>query len=106
LTTVTYGARSAPYLATRRLNQLAGDERSRFPKASKAVKDFYVDDIITGCDTYEDIQELKQQLIDMLGSARFKLHKWGSNKTKLLSDIPSEQHEQQKWFKNEEVGFI
>ncbi|XP_062713797.1 uncharacterized protein LOC134290638 [Aedes albopictus] len=45
LCTVTYGTKSAPFLATRTLNQLALDEEHRFPLAAKAIhEDTYVDD--------------------------------------------------------------
>ncbi|GBM16132.1 hypothetical protein AVEN_163150-1 [Araneus ventricosus] len=45
-TLLTYGNKSAPYLATRVLNELATDERKKFPLVSAvALKDFYVDDV-------------------------------------------------------------
>ncbi|GFW65964.1 uncharacterized protein TNCV_587901 [Trichonephila clavipes] len=49
LKTVTYGTASAPFLAIGTLRQLAMDESSRFPLASKvALKDVYMDDIVSG----------------------------------------------------------
>jgi hypothetical protein len=46
-------------LATRYLQRLAEDEAQQFPLASKVtVKDFYVDDILTGTDTIEEALEL------------------------------------------------
>ncbi|GFW06781.1 integrase catalytic domain-containing protein [Trichonephila clavipes] len=49
LKTVTYGTSSAPFLAVRTLKQLAMDEASRFPFASKvALQDVYMDDIVSG----------------------------------------------------------
>ncbi|XP_062534375.1 uncharacterized protein LOC134203540 [Armigeres subalbatus] len=51
LLTVTYGTASAPFLATRTLQQLARDEGENSPKAVEAVvEDFYVDDLLTGED--------------------------------------------------------
>ncbi|GFY65848.1 integrase catalytic domain-containing protein, partial [Trichonephila inaurata madagascariensis] len=48
LLTVTYRTKSAPYLATRVLQQLATDEQSAYPLASvAALSDFHVDDILT-----------------------------------------------------------
>ncbi|GFX01764.1 integrase catalytic domain-containing protein [Trichonephila clavipes] len=50
LKTATYGTTSAPFLAIRTLKQLAMDEASRFPLASKvALQDVYMDDV--GCST-------------------------------------------------------
>ncbi|GFT32976.1 integrase catalytic domain-containing protein [Trichonephila clavipes] len=49
LKTVTYGTASAPFSAVRTLKQLAMDEASRFPLASKVVlQDVYKDDIVSG----------------------------------------------------------
>ncbi|GFT33047.1 DUF1758 domain-containing protein, partial [Trichonephila clavipes] len=49
LNTVTYGTASAPLLAIRTLKQLAMDEASRFPLASKvALQDVYKDGIVPG----------------------------------------------------------
>ncbi|XP_055591255.1 uncharacterized protein LOC129743295 [Uranotaenia lowii] len=51
LTTVTYGTKPAPFLATRVLKQLGIDEKMRYPKASEViVKDVYMDDVLTGTD--------------------------------------------------------
>ncbi|XP_055370715.1 uncharacterized protein LOC129605155 [Condylostylus longicornis] len=91
LNTVTYGTRSAPYLATRCLTQLSIDEKLRYPVAAKAVRDFYVDDIISGSDTM---------------TAQLKLHKWGCNDPRLLSDIPEADREKEKVFKNDNEGYI
>nr|XP_012215482.1 PREDICTED: uncharacterized protein LOC105667925 [Linepithema humile] len=52
LTTVTYGATSAPFLALRTLRQLAQDESERFPLgAAILTRHSYVDDILAGGDS-------------------------------------------------------
>ncbi|GBM40967.1 hypothetical protein AVEN_250296-1 [Araneus ventricosus] len=49
LKAVTYGTTSAPFLATRTLQELAKDERENFPIASKVLlEDFYMDDCLSG----------------------------------------------------------
>ncbi|XP_045451572.1 uncharacterized protein LOC123660559 [Melitaea cinxia] len=49
LNTVTYGTKSAPFLAMMTLKQLAIDERHRFPTAAKALEQhFYMDDALCG----------------------------------------------------------
>ncbi|GBL87855.1 hypothetical protein AVEN_192033-1 [Araneus ventricosus] len=59
LNTITYGTTSAPYLATRTLNQLAIDEKDTFPDASIIVlSDCYMDDILTGSNYLENTKEL------------------------------------------------
>ncbi|XP_058816003.1 uncharacterized protein LOC131679313 [Topomyia yanbarensis] len=80
LTTVTYGTASAPFAATRTLNQLAADEGSKFPLAAAiVVKDFYVDDVLSGGDSVNEIQTAAEQLTQLLDSGGFQLHKWCSN---------------------------
>ena len=80
LTTVTYGTAAAPFLATRTLHQLALDERKQFPIAADIIiNDFYVDDVITGADTLEELNAIKQQLVSLLALGGFNLHKWSSN---------------------------
>ncbi|GFS80510.1 integrase catalytic domain-containing protein [Trichonephila clavipes] len=49
LKTVTYGMSKAPFLAIRTLQQLAQDEKLRFPLASEALlHNTYMDDIASG----------------------------------------------------------
>ncbi|XP_055634184.1 uncharacterized protein LOC129774468 [Toxorhynchites rutilus septentrionalis] len=63
LSTVTYGTKPAPFLATRTLKQLASDERERYPLAAKAVEeDMYIDDLITGTDDVNTAIDLRRQM--------------------------------------------
>jgi hypothetical protein len=96
LKTVTYGTASAPFLATRVLNQLADDEESKFPIAAPVARnDFYVDDVLSGSDCIHTAVEMQKQLIELLKSAGFELHKWCSNTPKLLEKIPKTSRAQQ-----------
>lgn len=94
LTTVTYGTAPASFLATRCLKQLAIDENSKFPKAARVVSDFYMDDIMTGCYSVIELLEIQSQLIDMLKTAGFSLHKWASNHRAII-DAAEEKNPQQ-----------
>lgn len=94
LKTVTYGMASAPYLAIRSLRQLAIDESSNFPVASNVVlSDFYVDDMLTGCESVEEAMKLQTDLKKLLCCGGFELRKWSSNNHKLLNLIPAELRE-------------
>lgn len=94
LTTVTYGMAAAPYLAIRSLRQLAVDEYISFPNACKVVlSDFYVDDMITGCDNVNEAIELQAELRMLLSRGGFELRKWSSNNTKILVLIPVDDRE-------------
>jgi hypothetical protein len=92
LNTVTYDTASAPFLATRALYQLANDEQVKYPKAAHVTKrDFYVDDILSGADTVEEALIIQRQLLGLLKSGGFVLHKWCSNDSTLLFDATNSQ---------------
>ncbi|GBL95268.1 hypothetical protein AVEN_100253-1 [Araneus ventricosus] len=91
LLTVTYGTKSALYLATRVLNQLATDERKKFPLASAvALKNFYIDDVLSGADNVSSDLKLQQELISLLKAGGMELHKWRANTEMLLENVRPE----------------
>ncbi|GFT33068.1 integrase catalytic domain-containing protein [Trichonephila clavipes] len=93
LKTVTYGTASAPSLAIRALKQLAMDEASRFPLASKvALQDVYMDDVVLGAQNLDTARQLQCQLQNMLETCGMKLHKWNSNSKELLNSSSDQEH--------------
>ncbi|GFR16114.1 pro-Pol polyprotein [Trichonephila clavata] len=91
LTRIAYGTASAPYLAIKCLQQLALNESNNFPLASKAaLKDFYVDDLMSGANSLSEALELQNQLTQMVSSAGLVLRKWASNCSELLNSIDSD----------------
>jgi hypothetical protein len=94
LNTVMCGTASAPFLATRCLQQLIEDEAINYPEAAKIARDgFYIDDLITGTDDVDTALSLQQDLIDMLKKGGFTLRKWSSNHPALLEHLPPEEVE-------------
>ncbi|XP_049886962.1 uncharacterized protein LOC126381521 [Pectinophora gossypiella] len=88
LLTVTFGTASAPYLAVKTLIQLAIDEGGNFPIAARMIhEDFYVDDLMSGCDTVLEALEAIKQLQDILKKGKFRLQKWSSNSPEILRSI-------------------
>ncbi|XP_058448920.1 uncharacterized protein LOC131428879 [Malaya genurostris] len=88
LQTVTYGTASAPYLATRTLQQIVQDIGQSYPIAVEPVKtDFYVDDFISGASTVEDAIKLRREVSTMLSAAGLPLKKWASNSSEVLTDV-------------------
>ncbi|GFV14681.1 DUF1758 domain-containing protein [Trichonephila clavipes] len=86
LTTVTYGTKSAPYLATRSLKQLAIDDGDKYPLAAEVImSDVYMDDL-TSADDLESGRKLQVQLVSMLKGAGMELHKWSVSNPLLLPD--------------------
>ncbi|XP_046629052.1 uncharacterized protein LOC124309434 [Neodiprion virginianus] len=85
LCTVTYGLKSAPYLALRVLRQLAADEKSRFSLAVNIIeREIYVDDVLSGADDLEGATEKIRQINECLASGCFNSQKWTSNCEELL----------------------
>ncbi|XP_058808422.1 uncharacterized protein LOC131674012 [Phymastichus coffea] len=88
LNTVTFGTASAPFLAIRTIQQLARDEAKDFPRASKILlRDFYVDDLVSGGETLEEILAIRDEMIALLRRGGFAIRKWASNHSSALDSI-------------------
>ncbi|XP_053685681.1 uncharacterized protein LOC128735210 [Sabethes cyaneus] len=86
LCTVTYGTKTAPFLAIQAMREAAESYKEVYPKAVERVTtDFYVDDFVSGADNEAEAKQLKEQVIEILSSAGFELRKWSSNKEALVS---------------------
>ncbi|XP_026479809.1 uncharacterized protein LOC113386232 [Ctenocephalides felis] len=89
LTTVTYGTACAPYLAMRCLKMLAQSNLTTYSRAAQVLdRDCYVDDIITGANTSDDLVRIQGEIVRLLGEGGFSLHKWSSNCREVLQAIP------------------
>lgn len=89
LNTVTFGTKSASYLATKCVDQLLDSYQQKYPVAvEKAKKGIYVDDILTGAESEEEAKELREQLTEMFAAGGFHLRKWASNSEAVLEGIP------------------
>lgn len=91
LNTITYGTASASYLATRCLKHLAELAGEKYPVGSAiTLRDFYMDDLLTGADTIEDARTIRDETIALLRSGGFELSKWASNSRELLFELPDQ----------------
>ncbi|XP_012058650.1 PREDICTED: uncharacterized protein LOC105621809 [Atta cephalotes] len=85
LTTVTYGTAFASFLATRCLKHLAEQHVIINSLAVRHVSfDFYVDDMLTGADTIDELKLIRDETIQLLKLGAFDLSKWTSNCPELL----------------------
>uniref|UniRef100_A0A2H1VAB3 1-phosphatidylinositol 4-kinase n=1 Tax=Spodoptera frugiperda TaxID=7108 RepID=A0A2H1VAB3_SPOFR len=94
LATVTYGTKSAPFLAMMTLKQLAQDERDNYVDslAPEALEgSFYMDDLLHGSHSIESAKKLQEDLIKLLQAGGFNLRKWKANSTVLLEDVSCDQ---------------
>ena len=90
MTTVTFGVVSSPYLAMRVLRQLAKDEEGKYPLASNILfNNVYMDDIMTGANSIDELKIIQNELIDIMKSAGFTLKKWVSNCTQIFKNVNS-----------------
>ncbi|XP_050315358.1 uncharacterized protein LOC126749716 [Anthonomus grandis grandis] len=87
LSTVTYGTASAAFLATRSLQEVGKIHAKDCPKISNIIqRDFYVDDLLTGAQTVDELRQIKEDIHDLLMKYGFPLRKWASNEPTLTSD--------------------
>lgn len=94
LKTVTYGTTCASYLAIKSLQQLAEEHETDYPLAAEiAMRDFNVDDVMTGSDDILELTKAQDELTTMLKKGNFHLHKWCSNHSMLLENIPKKKQE-------------
>ncbi|XP_046969714.1 uncharacterized protein LOC124537047 [Vanessa cardui] len=74
--------------------QIAIDEGEKYPLAAGRVKtDFYIDDLMTGCQSETEAKEIYKQMNYLLEKGGFKLQKWTSNREELM-----------KWWQEENIG--
>ena len=56
LNTIIYGTKPAAFLAIRAMHQLAADEETQHPLGAKIIRqDFYVDDLISGGNSIDEV---------------------------------------------------
>lgn len=88
LTTVTFGTSSAPFLAVKSLQKLAQTTSDINPKVKSAImEDFYMDDLLTGGDTSQEVIGIVHEIQNILDTAHFVLRKWISNDSDVLQSI-------------------
>ncbi|XP_067641701.1 uncharacterized protein [Eurosta solidaginis] len=87
LNTITYGTASAPFLAIRSLFFIAETYGNLYPLGAHVLKsDLYVDDVLTGADTLEELKQRKFELTQLLAMAKLELAKWNSNCIELFTN--------------------
>lgn len=89
--TVTYGTAPGSFLATYCLEVLGRElENSNFEAGNVIRNHFYVDDLLTGADSEDELIENRAAIHKKLLEAKFPLRKYSSNSKSLLSALPQE----------------
>lgn len=71
---MTYGTTATPFLAIRSLYQCGIDNEKQFPIEARIIKeDFYVDDLLTGTDSRENLLLIKENITQILSSSENSL---------------------------------
>ena len=86
-----FGDRASPYLAQYIVRQHAKDNSDDYPLAVAIILlQMYMDEIMTSLETDDEAIKARDQLIELLSKAGFKIRRWCSNRCNVLEDIPLE----------------
>ena len=92
MTRVTFGIQSSAHHAVKALRSVADDHHHSI--ASPVIlRDFVVDDMISGTSSVEEAVELQEALKQTLESAGFCLRKWSSNVPAAIQHLPTDLRE-------------
>ena len=83
---VTYGTTLASYHSIRSLREKAKHTNNDVTKFT-ITRDFYVEDLLSGANSLEDVCHLQDSLIAVLHEIGFPLLKWTSNEPQLISRL-------------------
>lgn len=88
ITCVVWGFTSATFNAIRAMRQCAVDAAESHPLASRAaLSDFYVDDFLSGAESFEALVTLRNQVTSMLQSGGFPIAKWTTSHPRLAQEL-------------------
>ena len=83
-TRVVFGLAPSPFLLNGVIQQHLENLLSTYPDAVNEIrKSLYVDDLLSGGPTIEKAKKLKGEATEIFADAKFKLHKWHSNRKEL-----------------------
>ena len=88
MTRVTYGVASSCYHAVRALQEAARKSGLGPEVVSAALRDFYVDDVMTGAATVHEAQQLMADLIQLMRESQLLIRKWASNEPSIIAALP------------------
>ena len=81
---MVFGLAPSPFLLNGVIQQHLENLLSTYPDAVNEIrKSLYVDDLLSGGPTIEKAKKLKGEATEIFADAKFKLHKWHSNRKEL-----------------------
>ena len=92
MTRVTYGIASSAFHSIRVLRELARIENNSIV-SPVILRDFYVDDLLSGSSSIEEAKALQLKLVNVLEHGGFELRKWLSNSIEVNENVPGRLRE-------------
>ncbi|XP_065893821.1 uncharacterized protein [Dysidea avara] len=86
---VPFGSCSSPFMLAAVLNLHLNNTPS--PIADDMKENLYVDNILSGCDTEEEVVQYYTQARTIMGNAKFNLRSWSSNSQQLQELVAKEK---------------
>src|SRR5687768_18451558 len=81
-------------LTIKTIQNLTKNEKKNYPKAAEIIlRDFYMDDGMSGADSVQQAIKLCKELKELLGKAKFPLRKFISNSAEVLESLPESDRE-------------
>ena len=100
MTRVTYGITSASHHSVRALQE--SSENTNCSKTKEVIlRDFYVDDLLTGSPTLQEAKQLRRSISETLLKSGFEIRKWACNIASLVNELPEKLRENVEAF---EIG--
>ena len=88
-TRAIFGLGQSPFLLNGTVQEHLNTSKKVYPDKTVCIQEIeeslYVDDLVTGGTTIDEVMNLKETAIRIFGDAKFELHKWQSN-NKALED--------------------
>ena len=93
---VLFGLAPSPYLLEEVLESHFDAWAEKYPdEVARLRRSMYVDDLLTGGQTVQQVQTRKERALEILHDASFELHKWNSNIPQLEEAASSEALQEQ-----------
>ena len=101
-TRVLFGCNQSPFLLCATLEKHLKECEDEFPKEVAEIKQsMYVDDVLLGGGSVQEVQHLKEAAMEIFDRAKFQLHKWHSNREVLERDDKIERDLEESFAKQQ-----
>ena len=101
MTRVTYSVASSFYHSICSLSDCAKADDTPIETSKAILRDFFIDDILTGAPSEQEAKQLQTSLINTLKKAQFVLRKWTCSEPHVTLSLPQDYREA-----NEDLEFL